>query len=301
MRKVLLATTALVAMSVTGAQADVSVSGGMDFQYSTADGADDSASVDGNIKIVGTVVTDTGLTVTVTQNNTLQKVSQTAAINSTTNTNPGSVEDAFMTVAGDFGTVILGATDMVNDRNDGALGINNDVFTLQAVAHGTLIGTDTSDSTAANIGFESPSMNGMKVYAGAVPNGGSQVGANFALGGISMMVQTASGFTDGMDETSVGAKMGVGALTVAMGKKQEDTNGTKVDSMDLTLKYAVNDAMTVSFLVEEGKSGTVKHENQGLEVKYAIAPGLNAYVGTTTVDTAGTSSSGAAAALSVSF
>ncbi|MGB2320174.1 MAG: hypothetical protein ACPH74_08740, partial [Candidatus Puniceispirillum sp.] len=103
MRKVLLATTALVAMSVTGAQADVSVSGGMDFQYSTADGADDSASVDGNIKIVGTVVTDTGLTVTVTQNNTLQTTAAAASAASA-----GQVEDAFMTVAGDFGTVILG-------------------------------------------------------------------------------------------------------------------------------------------------------------------------------------------------
>ena len=287
MRKVLLATTALVAMSVTGAQADVSVSGGMDFQYSTADGADDSASVDGNIKIVGTVVTDTGLTVTVTQNNSLQ----TAA---------SQVEDAFMTVAGDFGTVILGQTDMVNDRNDGALGINNDVFTLQPVAHGANIGTDTSDSTAANIGFESPTMNGMKVYAGAVPNGGSQMGANFQIGGISVMAQTANSFGRG-DEVSVGAKMGVGGATIAMGKKQEDLNGTKIDSMDLTIKYAVNDAMTVSFMVEEGKAGTVKHENQGLEVAYSIAPGLTAYVGTANVDTAGTSTSGAAAALSVSF
>ena len=299
MRKVLLATTALVAMSVTGAQADVSVSGGMDFQYSTADGADDSASVDGNIKIVGTVVTDTGLTVTVTQNNTLQRVSQSAAI-SASNTNPGSVEDAFMTVAGDFGTLILGQTDMVNDRNDGALGINNDVFTLQPVAHGTLIDTFTSDSTSANIGFESPTMNGMKVYAGAVPAGGSQMGANFQIGGISVMAQTANSFGKG-DEVSVGAKMGVGGATIAMGKKQEDLNGTKIDSMDLTIKYAVNDAMTVSFMVEEGKAGTVKHENQGLEVAYSIAPGLTAYVGTASVDTAGTTSSGAAAALSVSF
>ena len=287
MRKVLLATTALVAMSVTGAQADVSVSGGMDFQYSTADGADDSASVDGNIKIVGTVVTDTGLTVTVTQNNSLQ-------------TATSQVEDAFMTVAGDFGTVILGQTDMVNDRNDGALGINNDVFTLQPVAHGTHIGTDTSDSIAANIGFESPTMNGMKVYAGAVPNGGSQMGANFQIGGISVMAQTANSFGRG-DEVSVGAKMGVGGATIAMGKKQEDLNGTKIDSMDLTIKYAVNDAMTVSFMVEEGKADTVKHENQGLEVAYSIAPGLTAYVGTATVDTAGTTNSGAAAALSVSF
>ena len=296
MRKVLLATTALVAMSVTGAQADVSVSGGMDFQYSTADDADDSASVDGNIKIVGTVVTDTGLTVTVTQNNTLQRVFQAAG----TAANAGSVEDAFMTVSGDFGTLILGETDMVNDRNDGALGINNDVFTLQPVAHGTHIGTDTSDSTAANIGFESPTMNGMKVYAGAVPNGGSQMGANFQIGGISVMAQTANSFGKG-DEVSVGAKMGVGGATIAMGKKQEDLDGTKIDSMDLTIKYAVNDAMTVSFMVEEGKAGTVKHENQGLEVAYSIAPGLTAYVGTANVDTAGTSTSGAAAALSVSF
>jgi hypothetical protein len=233
------------------------------------------------------MVTDTGLAVTVTQNNTLQ-------------TSDG-VEDAFMTVAGDFGTLILGQTDMVNDKNDGVLGINNDVFTLQAVAHGTLIGTDTTDSTAANIGYVSPSMNGIKVYAGAVPAGGSQLGANFAIGGVSMMVQTATGFTAGLDETSVGAKVALGALTVAMGKKQEDNSGTKTDSMDITVKYAVNDAINVSFMVEEGKQGSTKHDNQSVEMSYSIAPGLTAYVGTVTQDQAGTSSSGAAAALSVSF
>jgi hypothetical protein len=288
MRKVLLATTALVAMSVTAAHADVSISGGMDFQYTTADSADDSASVDGNIKIVGSMTTDTGLTVTVTQNNSLQ----TAA---------SQVEDAFMTVAGDFGTLILGQTDMVNDRNDGALGINNDVFSLEPVAHGSYIGTDTVDSTAANIGFESPSMNGIKVYAGAVPAGGSQLGANFSLGAISMHVQTASGFTAGQDETSIGAKGSFGGVTVAMGKKQEDASGTKTDSSDLAIKYSVNDALTVSFLVEEGKQGSTKHEKQSMEAAYAIAPGLSFYVGTSSIDTAGSTDSGAAAALSVSF
>ena len=296
MRKVLLATTALVAMSVTAAQADVSISGGMDFQYTTADSEDDSASVDGNIKITGSMTTDTGLTVTVVQNNTLQKVSSIAGA-----ANAGSVEDAFMTVAGDFGTLILGQTDMVNDRNDGALGINNDVFSLEPVTHGSLIGTDTVDSTAANIGFESPTMNGMKVYAGAVPAGGSQLGANFSLGAISMHVQTASGFTAGQDETSIGAKGSFGGVTVAMGKKQEDASGTKTDSSDLAIKYAVNDALTVSFLVEEGKQGSTKHEKQSMEAAYTIAPGLSFYVGTSSIDTAGTTDSGAAAALSVSF
>ena len=288
MRKVLLATTALVAMSVTAAQADVSISGGMDFQYTTADSADDSASVDGNIKITGSMTTDTGLTVTVVQNNSLQKAAS-------------QVEDAFMTVSGDFGTLIMGETDMVNDRNDGALGINNDVFSLEPITHGAYIGTDTTDSTSANIGFESPTMNGIKVYAGAVPAGGSQLGANFSLGAISMHVQTASGFTAGLDETSMGAKGSFGGVTVAMGKKQEDASGTKTDSSDLAIKYAVNDALTVSFLVEEGKQGSTKHEKQSMEAEYAIAPGLSFYIGTSSIDTAGTTDSGAAAALSVSF
>jgi hypothetical protein len=297
MRKVLLATTALVAMSVTAAHADVSISGGMDFQYTTSDSADDAASVDGNITIKGSMVTDTGLTVTVTQNNALQVQS----LNTAATMRDSQVEDAFMTVSGDFGTFILGQTDMVNDRNDGALGINNDVFSLEPVTHGAYIGTDTTDSTSANIGFESPTMNGVKIYAGAVPAGGSQVGANFSLGGMSMHVQTATGFTAGTDETSIGAKGSFGAATIALGKKQEDASGTKTDSNDLAIKYAVNDALTLSFLIEEGKQGSTKHEKQSVEAAYSIAPGLSFYVGTSSVDTAGTTDSGAAAALSVSF
>jgi hypothetical protein len=288
MRKVLLATTALVAMSVTAAQADVSIGGGMDFYYVTADSADDSASVDGNITIKGSMVTDTGLSVTVTQNNSLQVADS-------------QVEDAFMTVSGDFGTFILGQTDMVNDRNDGALGINNDVFSIEPIAHGGLIGTDTSDSTAANIGFESPTMNGIKVYAGAVPAGGSQLGVNFSIAGMSMHVQTATGFTAGLDETSVGAKGSFGNATIALGKKQEDASGTKTDSSDFAIKYAVNDALTVSFLVEEGKQGSTKHEKQSMEAIYSVAPGMSVIVGTSSIDTAGTTDSGAGAVLSVSF
>jgi hypothetical protein len=286
MRKVLLATTALVAMSVTAAQADVSIGGGMDFQYTTSDTADDLASVDGNITIKGSMTTDNGLTITVTQNNALQGA---------------LVEDAFMTIGGDFGTLILGQTDMVNDRNDGALGINNDLFTLQSVAHGSLIDTATSDSTDANIGFESPTMNGIKVYAGAVPAGGSQLGANFSIAGLSMHVQTATGFTAGTDEVSVGAKGTFAGATIAVGSKQEDASGTKTDSSDFAIKYALNDTTSVSFLYEEGSTGTTKHDQTSIEAKYVITPGLNFYIGTNSVDTAGTTNSGAAAALSVSF
>ena len=292
MRKILLATTAIVAMGVTTANADLSISGGMDFVYKTNDTAAtaDVAEVDGNIKIVGSVVTDTGLTIKVTQNNSLQKAAS-------------QVEDAFMTVSGDFGTIILGETDMVNDRNDGVLGKNNDVFTFGAasIASGSKLGTDTDDSTAANLGFESPSINGLKIYAGAVPDGLSQMGANFSLSGINLMVQQTSGDVAGRDEVAVGAGVKLAGLSINVGKKTEDVSGTKTNSNDINFKYAVNDAMTVSLLVEEGKTGATKHENQGVEVKYVIAPGLTAYVGTNSVDNGTLTSSGTGAALSVSF
>ena len=67
MRKVLLATTALVAMSVTAAQADVSVGGTGVFEiYSPGTGAQTFTS-DGSVVIKGSTTTDSGLTFTAVQ------------------------------------------------------------------------------------------------------------------------------------------------------------------------------------------------------------------------------------------
>jgi len=295
MRKILLATTALIAVGgVTAASADVSISGSAQVQYDSADGGE-SASTDGNITIKGSFVTDSGLNVMAVSNNAIQNGSSAAGAS-------GIIEDAYIQVSGDFGTFRAGQTDMVNDQNDGVLGINSDVYTLGSVAHGGLIGTDTSDNDDdTSFGYISPSINGMKFYAGAVPNGGSQMGVNFSVGGISLMAQTASGFSAGLDETSIGAGFSIAGFGVNLGKKQEDASGTKTDSMDMTLKYSLTDDATVSFLIEEGKQGATKHENQALEIAYSIAPGLDAYIGYTSVDTAGTSASGTGVALSVSF
>ena len=52
MRKVLLATTALVAMSVTAAQADISITGAIEQRYESGD-AGDAMDTDVNITITG--------------------------------------------------------------------------------------------------------------------------------------------------------------------------------------------------------------------------------------------------------
>jgi hypothetical protein len=97
MRKVLLATTALVAMSVTAAQADVSVGGTAVFEiYSPGTGAQTFTS-DGSVVIKGSTTTDTGLTFTAVQD---AKFEGAATVN-----------DAYVEVSGDFGTLRAGQTD----------------------------------------------------------------------------------------------------------------------------------------------------------------------------------------------
>ena len=63
MRKVLLATTALVAMSVTAAQADISIGGSASFEINDTASAQ-AYTTDGSIVFTSKNTTDSGLTLT---------------------------------------------------------------------------------------------------------------------------------------------------------------------------------------------------------------------------------------------
>jgi hypothetical protein len=63
MRKILLATTALVAISVTAAQADLSISGNYEWEYTTDDDGT-SWGDDGHINITSVNAADNGMTFT---------------------------------------------------------------------------------------------------------------------------------------------------------------------------------------------------------------------------------------------
>ena len=111
MRKVLLATTALVAVSVTAAQAaDLSITGSHQTAYFAQDhssnGDTDGMQPDGNIKFKATTTTDSGLTVT-----------GFTSVGSHT----GSEEDSYVQVVGDFGTLMLGGADAITDGMDGGI------------------------------------------------------------------------------------------------------------------------------------------------------------------------------------
>jgi len=297
MRKVLLATTALVAMSVTGAHADISISMTAESGFITSDKDGDSAWMDGNLTVTGSMTSDTGLAFKAVKNMAFQNDTPASYAG-----DDAITEDAYIEVSGDFGGFRIGQTDMAGDRMDGVLGKNKDVYTIGATStSGTYYGTDVADFIQdTSISYVSPSMNGLTVYGGAVPNGQSQMGINFSLGGMALMIQQQSGASVG-DEVSVGAGLSVAGIGINVGKKQEDLNGTKTDSSDLNLAYSLNDSAKMTVLLQEGKRSGAKHTSTGVEIAYTIAPGATAYIGYESTDKAGDKDSGMGAVLSVSF
>jgi len=298
MRKVLLATTALVAMSVTGAHADISISMTAESGFITSDKDGDSAWMDGNLTVKGSSTSDNGITFSAVKNMAFQPGG------SVVHADDSITEDAYIDVTGDFGGFRIGQTDLAGDRMDGVLGKNKDVYTISSTSTSgstAYYGTDlTDDDDSTSISYVSPSMSGFTVYGAAVPNGLNQMGVNFSLGGMSVMIQQASGTSKG-DEVSVGAGLSLAGIGINVGKKQEDKNGTKIDSSDLNLAYSLNDSTKMSVLMQEGKSSSAKHTMTGVEIKYTIAPGATAYIGYETTDIAGDKDSGMGAVLSVSF
>ena len=133
MRKVLLATTALVAMSVTGAQADVSISGTAVFEILSPSTGAQTFTSDGSLVIKGSSTTDSGLTFTAVKDERFEG---------------GGTNDAYLQVDGDFGTLRMGQTDGALDRMDGALAANMDLEGTGGQAgslSGTAIGGDSQN------------------------------------------------------------------------------------------------------------------------------------------------------------
>ena len=263
MRKVLLATTALVAMSVTAAQADVSVGGTAVFEiYSPSTGAQTFTS-DGSVVIKGSTTTDSGLTFTAVQD---AKFEGAATVN-----------DAYVEVSGDFGTLRAGQTDGALDRMDGALAANMDLETTGGQTgsiSGTAIGGDSQ-----NISLHLPSMSGLSLYGETQADGaGSGLGMNYSIAGVSLMVQQVTGGA-GADSTAMGATFGMGGIKVNVGSTTKDktASAAKISANDIGMSYTMGE-ITLVATSARGKQGTRTDKYSNVGVKYAIAPGISAMV-----------------------
>ena len=260
MRKVLLATTALVAVGgITAANADISISGNYEWEYEMTDTGtvyDD----DGHINITAVNAADNGTTWTA---KSVLTNSDSATVN---------MESAYIQVAGDFGRIVFGdMADSAASSMDGALGANNDIETEGGLgAAATAIGAAGTD-----IAYFSPVISGLQVGfskdltdVDADPDDGkTDIGVTYTMGG----AQVYYGMAD--DDKAFGIKATMAGFTVAVGNSS--TSGTTRKANDIAVKYTLANGITLAALSANGTSDVgAKARASNVGLSYALTPGV---------------------------
>ena len=247
MRKVLLATTALVAVGgITAANADISISGNYEWEYMTDD-AGSYWSDDSGVAIKGTNAADNGMTFT-----TMYKLGG--------GSDGGlAVDAAYVQVEGDFGKLILGdAENSAAQILSSPLGRNQDIESeLGQGAAETRIGI----GGVSDITWYSPNMSGFTI-------------------GISKDLADLDAVTTDEDLSSVGVSGSIAGFTVGVGSKRE--SGTSVKANDVGVRYTLANGVTIAGLSANGTDAAgAKTKRSNIGASYTIVPGvkLNAETG----------------------
>jgi hypothetical protein len=281
MRKVLLATTALVAISgITAANADISISGNYEWEYTQTD-AGSTFGDDSHINIKATNAADNGMTFT-----------------AVTVLGNGDMDSNHIKVDGDFGTVYLGDVDgnSASSLMDGALGRNKDIEgQLGAGGQTTDLGTaDTAIflSGGADIIYMSPSVGGLQVGFGAdltdldatTTDGAVDMAVTYSMAGVNLFTSGTSG--QAFDKSNFGASASLMGLNIGVGSMTE-SGTSKAKSNDVGVNYTLANGLKIAALSSSGtgRNGTTKVKMSNFGASYAIVPGvkLNAESGVLTI------------------
>ena len=259
MRKVLLATTALVAMSVTAAQADITIGGNIAFEMEDG-GLATTYSSDGEIAIKSSSTTDSGLTI-----GAVYAMHTMSTIVVAANADNPSTADSYISIGGDFGTIIMGNHDNALDRMDGVLPQNMDLETVGDTDAATVIGGQIT-----GISFMAPTISGVSVYGATNAEGEENgMGVNYKNGPVTVMYQT--GQDGNSEESAVAASFTMSGVTLAAGSVEAVIAGAKSKYRSMAVKYTMGDITLVS--TSQKKVGGASYTNIG--AKYAVAPGLS--------------------------
>lgn len=277
MRKVLLATTALVAMGgVSAASADITLSGTASYNYITNSGSgtgpaaaesrDMSTTTDANIAMSSAL--DNGMT-----------------IDGLVSLDEGGVDDSGWSISGDFGKLAFGGT-----ANDGfgttATGLTADeAITLSATAGAAApYKTVHNDFVPhSNVSLTLPTVSGFTLGLGMTDgttnaSDGTQWGVTYAMAAGSMDITAAyasasAGSGSANDVSSAGVKVVSGDMTIVVARNEIDT----YEASSVGASYKVSDALTVqAYTGTTEKSDTAAYEvkDTGIGLTYTVTTGL---------------------------
>ena len=279
MRKVLLATTALVAFGgITAANADISISGNYEWEYTQTD-AGSTFGDDGHINIKAVEAADNGMTFTA-----MTTFGGGTAANTTQNN--------YIQVDGDFGKVILGNVDGNSAASlmDGALGRNKDIETqgglgTQATDGGTADTAIFLDG-GADIIYMSPKVGGLQIGLGAdltdsdaiASDGAMDMAVTYSMSGVNLFMSGTSG--QEFDKSNYGVSTTLAGLTIGIGSMSESGTNAGVRSAgksnDVGLQYTLPGGIKLAALSAKGtgRDGTTKIEASNFGASYSIVPGV---------------------------
>ena len=299
MRKILLASTAIVALSAGSAMAsDITISGSFEFGYNddsvnsaaTAltnnDGTSYGVEQDVNINFSST--TDSGLTMTTSMG--LHE--------------DGNNDDLNATLSGDFGTLKFVGNGADDDAVEGM-----DIDVAAATSEEGTAGSDTptyaggfTATAGTSVSYTLPTLMEGLTIAAASANGGSDadstgLGATYAMtaGGASVKLAVASGTvganaTADVTQNHYGISITSGAFTV-MAESNSRDDGTAADfsSTGIGGTYTMG-AMKFGAFNETASTGTATQDysRTAWGVDYTIAAGLTASITQTSTDVSST-------------
>jgi hypothetical protein len=303
MRKVLLTTTALVALGGVSAASAIEIGGSYAFEYtdtSNTGAAADAANVSGNtmgsdanVDFSNSITTDSGLTFGALVRLDSQEDSGSGAF---------FVEDQGLTISGDFGSVMMGQTDGFVDQMDNFMTSSN-MQEIGATTTNNSLNNSTAvpdNEQAGKIGYRSPNINGFQ-FGFSSEDGGAGATANDDVTSYivtyNLMDMATVGYAaaEDPDDNNAGAdtdytQYGIGAdvgpffISLAKGTEKVKAAGggadtSKVDTTDMEIQYGLNDATNLYALIvdSEDKTGTNvgdKFEGTTIGLTYSIAPGV---------------------------
>ena len=274
MRKVLLASTALFALtSVSAMAADISISGSSEIVLDMGDSAtaDDSGlAMEHDIAISFSNTTDSGIT-----------TSMVYGMDDGTNV----TDDLQTTISGDFGSFRYTAAG--DDHALSAIDIDGgataeEVFSRTA-AQGASTLHEIASIGAQNVTYVLPSLVDGLYVAGSLANGTGANGeaASYGIKYDAGMFAVTYGQLKGqvVTTTHVGVSASMGDIGIALAKNSDDTANLDQSATLMGLTYAMGD-ITLGYESEQMENGTATSDEKhtAFGATYAIAPGLTASI-----------------------
>ena len=283
MRKILLATTALVAVGgVSAASADVSISGGYEAQYLTSD-------ISGGTST--NLLNTDNLDYTISFSSTLDNG---MAVSASVNTSEAGTEEVGATISGDFGTIGFAPLGESMTGFATAVDVTPDEGTAFAAAQYQVLPADESIGDP-DLTYTSPAMGGFSFAVGRGDTGTPEAtyyGAKFATeaAGASVTLKYATMENDTGTATtevsaqSLGVVIGLGNATITMAQNEKDTGNTVTEAMVGTgvgVSYTVSDSVTLTAYSASGdddKDTAYEMTDTGIGISYTVTPGMVLHV-----------------------